>query len=94
MIDCGRLTALLADFDPNAHAEDLAKADDDRRQLLERFPRESWPQMTLQRYALGQADQPDSFCRWMEFVATTFSSIRGGSARKHLIYFQANGLSI
>ena len=45
--------------------------------------------MTLDRYALGQADYPDNFCRWMEFVTTEFSSMRGGNAKKHLIYFQA-----
>jgi hypothetical protein len=48
-------------------------------------------EMPLQRYALGQADHPDSFCRWMEFRATELGSIKGGSARKHHIYFQQAG---
>ena len=53
------------------------------------FPKDAWPAMTLDRYALGQPDHPDNFCRWMEFVTTQLGSMRGGSARKHLIYFQA-----
>jgi MoxR-like ATPase len=89
MIDCTRLGGPLADFDPNAHADAVVKAEEQRQDLLKHFAKDAWPAMTLERYALGQADQPDSFCRWMEFVTTELSSIRGGSARKHLIYFQA-----
>src|SRR4051794_37336766 len=89
MIDCSRVTDALADYDPNAHAEDVAKGEEQRAGLARRFPKDAWPQMTLERYALGQQDQPDSFCRWMEFVSRGFSSIAGGSARKHLIYRQA-----
>ena len=43
----------------------------------------------LDRYALGQAEHQDNFCRWMEFRSPDVGSIRGGSAHKHLIYFQA-----
>ena len=49
------------------------------------------PQITHpQPPRLNSYDQPDNFCRWMEFVTSTIGSIRGGSARKHLIYFQAS----
>jgi 5-methylcytosine-specific restriction protein B len=90
MINCSRLSELLSNYDPNAHEDDVVKADEQRAELLARFPKEDWPAMTLEHYALGQPDQPDSFCRWMEFVTSTIGSIRGGSARKHLIYFQAS----
>ena len=90
MIDCGlhrpgarRLRPQM----PTRRA--IVKAEEQRAQFLRLFPKEGWPAMTLDRYALGQADHPDNFCRWMEFVTTELGSIRGGSARKHLIYFQA-----
>lgn len=90
MINCSRLRELLSNYDPNAYEDDVVKSDEQRAELLARFPKEDWPTMTLERYALGQPDQPDNFCRWMEFVASSIGSIRGGSARKHLIYFQAS----
>jgi len=80
---------LLADFDPAAHREELDRAEAQRAELLQRFPKDAWPTMALDDYALGQAEHPDNFCRWMEFVAADLGSIRGGSAHKHLIYFQA-----
>src|SRR4051812_49296411 len=89
MIDCRRIAEALADYDPNAHQAGVLKAEEQRSQLVERFPKEAWSTMTLDQYALGQPDHQDNFCRWMEFVTSDFSSIRGGSARKHLIYFQA-----
>ena len=89
MIDCRRIAEALADYDPNAHQAGVLKAEEQRSQLVERFPKEAWSTMTLDQYALGQPDHQDNFCRWREFITSDFSSIRGGSARKHLIYFQA-----
>jgi hypothetical protein len=90
MIDCGRISEALASYDPNAQEHDVVKAEQQRVELIARFPKDDWPNMTLERYALGQPEHPDSFCRWMEFVAVELGSMRGGSARKHLIYFQAS----
>ena len=42
--------------------------------------------MSLERYALGQENSEDTFCRWMEFRTQHLGSMRGGSARKLLIY--------
>lgn len=42
--------------------------------------------MPLERYALGQENSEDTFCRWMEFRTPHLGSMRGGSARKLLIY--------
>lgn len=89
MIDCGLIAQALAAYDPDAQEASVVKAVEQRAEFLARFPKEGWPAMTLDRYALGQADHPDTFCRWMEFVSTELGSMRGGSARKHLIYFQA-----
>ena len=89
MIDCRRIAEALADYDPNANQAAVLKAEEQRSQLVDRFSKEGWSTMTLDQYALGQPDHQENFCRWMEFVTSDFSSIRGGSARKHLIYFQA-----
>src|SRR5262245_12986985 len=89
MIDCALIVQAIDEYDPDAQEASIVKAGEQRDEVLALFPREAWPEMTLDRYALGQAEHPDNFCRWMEFVTTEFSSIKGGSARKHLIYFQA-----
>ena len=94
MINCERIAQALIEYDPDAQEARVVKAEDQRVQLLARFPKDGWPEMTLDRYALGQPDHPDNFCRWMEFVTTDMGSIKGGSARKHLIYYQARSRSV
>jgi MoxR-like ATPase len=89
MINCERIDQALIEYDPDVKEARVAKAEDQRVQLLARFPKDGWSEMTLDRYALGQPNHPDNFCRWMEFVTTDMGSIKGGSARKHLIYYQA-----
>ena len=42
--------------------------------------------MTLERYALGQDDSSDTFCRWIEFGTPHLGSIKGGSAFKLIIF--------
>jgi hypothetical protein len=89
MIDCGLVSQALAEYDPDAQEASIVKAEEQRVQFLALFPKAGWPGMTIDRYALGQADHPDNFSRWMEFVTTELGSMKGGNARKHLIYFQA-----
>ncbi len=89
MIDCKVIAQLLVDYDPDAHEVSIVKAEEQRADFVENCPKDGWPTMTLDRYALGQADHPENFCRWMEFVTSDLGSIRGGNARKHLIFFRA-----
>lgn len=91
MISCGLIAQALESYDADSQAGAVETAAAQRAEVLERFPLDEWSQMSLDRYALGQADHPDNFCRWMEFRATELGSIRGGSARKHHIYFQQAG---
>ena len=56
------------------------------RKCSNRFPLEQWPTMPLERYALGQKESEETFCRWMEFRTQHLGSMQGGSARKHIIY--------
>ena len=57
-----------------------------RAEILERFPRDKWPEMRLEDYALGQPGVEDTYCYWLEYKSQWVGSIRGGSARKLIIY--------
>jgi 5-methylcytosine-specific restriction protein B len=70
---------------------DYAKtADSKRQEILKRFPQEEWPNLTLERYALGLPDSEDSFCNWLERRSPELGSIRGGSSRKLLVFKRRN----
>lgn len=81
----------LKQYDREADKNDVAIAEKERQEVVKRFPLDSWPTLTLSRYALGQDNKQDCFCWWMEFGAAHAGSIRGGSAVKHIIYRQRNG---
>src|SRR5436309_1174087 len=85
------IEAFLAEFDRTQVADAVRRYDVQRAELLRRFPVDHWPTMRLEEYALGHAGSEDSFCRWMEFKSTDVGSIRGGSARKHIIYQRKDG---
>jgi len=90
MISRGLIAQALEGYDPSEQAGSIEAADAQRAEVLERFPKSGWPRLALEQYALGLSDHPDTFCRWMEFRATDLGSIKGGSARKHHIYFQVD----
>ncbi|MFJ8399141.1 hypothetical protein ACIQ9K_01545 [Streptomyces microflavus] len=78
-----------AEFDRTAVADAESAAEDERKQVLSQFPLEQWPQLPLERYALGQSAPPESgptYCRLMEFGTPHLGSIKGGSAAKHIMY--------
>ncbi len=80
------LEEAIHEFDRASEQEAVQRAEEQRRQMLERFPIDHWPEMRLEEYALGQEDSEDTFCRWMEFRVKGLGSIRGGSASKLVIY--------
>ncbi|MGW4025857.1 McrB family protein [Streptomyces sp. NPDC005009] len=88
--------AAAAAFDRGTVAEDEARADAEREQVLAQFPLEDWSALPLERYALG-VDVPDArapgmgYCRLMEFGTSHLGSIRGGSAAKHIMYRHNSG---
>ena len=59
----------------------------ERAKLLDRFPLDAWPSMSLERYALGHEGFKDSFCYALEWESMHLSSIRGGSSWKLLIFW-------
>ena len=84
------LDQIIEAYDRESAGADLARADLQRDEALAHFPLGNWPAMPLERYAVGLSDNDENFCRWMEFVATELGSIRGGSARKLIVYKHAN----
>lgn len=76
----------LKEYDRRTYQDHVAKAAQERTEMLRRFPLEAWPTMTLEQYALGQSDFSETYCRWLEFGTPHMGSMRGGSALKHIIY--------
>ncbi|TMD58980.1 MAG: hypothetical protein E6I91_21130, partial [Chloroflexi bacterium] len=77
--------AALQKLNRTSLIEDIQMAEEERNQVIARFPLEDWPALPLERYALGLGVK-DSFCWWMEWGTKHLGSIRGGSSEKHLIY--------
>jgi 5-methylcytosine-specific restriction protein B len=80
----------LKEWDRDAIQKYLDAAEREREDVLKRFPLEAWADLPLDRYALG-VEGGDTFCWWMEFGTQDMGSIRGGSAKKHLIYRKSDG---
>ncbi|MET9061462.1 AAA family ATPase [Streptomyces antibioticus] len=94
MVDEMDLRAAVAAFDRSGAPETETAAEDERKQVLSRFPLEEWPTLPLSRYALGQAAESGSgptYCRLMEFGTPNLGSIKGGSAAKHIMYHHNSG---
>ena len=51
------LRTAAAEFDRTAVADVESAAEDERKQVLSQFPLEKWPELPLERYALGQSLQ-------------------------------------
>src|SRR5262249_48341524 len=69
---------------PKTIPDDLRRL---REEFVRRFPKEKLGEMTLQQYALGQEDSPDSFCRWLEFRTKKLGSMMGGNVGKHGVWW-------
>lgn len=82
------LTRALEEWDRSQITDDLQRAADERAAFVDRFPAEAWQTLPLERYALGVPDSADGYSRWLEFNTPYLGSIKGGSARKHLIFKQ------
>ena len=78
-------------FDREASRVEVETADQQRQEVAGRFPLDGWPTLTLERYALGQANTQESYCWWMEFGTPAVCSMRGGSAKKHIIFKRNDG---
>lgn len=80
----------IATFDRVALKDSLLAGEQRRREIISRFPLETWSSLPLERYALGIAESEDSLCNWLERKSTELGSIRGGSSRKLLVFKRRN----
>ncbi|MFE9804137.1 McrB family protein [Streptomyces goshikiensis] len=87
------LAARVAHFDREGARGTAALAEEERQEVLARFPLSYWADLELEQYALGPDGRRSgvSFCRLMEYGTDNFGSIRGGSAAKHIIYQHRSG---
>ncbi|MCS7482733.1 AAA family ATPase [Umezawaea endophytica] len=79
------LNSTLDTYDKPDVRKRLEQAEAERQAVLSRFPLEDWPDLTLDRYALGTSTT-DAYCRLIEYSTPYLGSIKGGSASKHIIY--------
>ena len=80
------LSQAAAQFDRSTRESDRQAYQSQRAEILKRFPRDKWPDMALEEYALGQAAAEDTYCRWLEFKSQSLGSMRGGNAKKLIVY--------
>lgn len=80
------LEEALSNYNRALDKEHIEAGKRERAEVLKRFPLTLWPTMSLEQYALGQENSDETFCRWMEFRTPHLGSIKGGSARKLIIY--------
>ena len=80
------LRQVIAQFDRSPTNPVAEEYRSQRAEILKRFPRDKWPEMKLGDYALGQPAVEDTYCHWLEYKSQRMSSIRGGFARKLIIY--------
>ena len=80
------LSDAIAQFDRSPTSPAAEGYRSQRAEILKRFPLDQWPEMRLEDYALGQSGVDDTYCYWLEYKSQWVGSIRGGSARKLIIY--------
>ncbi|WP_327353096.1 McrB family protein [Streptomyces sp. NBC_01304] len=85
------LDEAIAAFDRDSQQTVLDEMNTQAEEIRHAFPWEEWPDLPLERYALGLGDskQTRPYCYLMEFGTNVLGSIAGGSAMKHLIFWRA-----
>lgn len=68
-----------------------AQQEKERAAFLERFPLESWQDMTLAEYALNAGNIRNNYSYFLEWGTPNLGSIAGGSAHKHVIFRRTTG---
>src|SRR5580704_19671607 len=76
----------FAKFDRHASREFELLGETERSTVTGLFPIKCWPNLSLEQFSLGLEPGDNTFCYFMEYKTEHLGSIRGGSARKHLIF--------
>ncbi|MFF6790245.1 AAA family ATPase [Streptomyces filamentosus] len=89
------LDQALDAFDAGWLTGALEAAERRAEEIRQEFPIEAWPEMELERYALGirkiRPELPHPYCHALEYGSGELGSITGGSAMKHLVYWRDGG---
>ncbi len=88
---CLSLDQAAKEWDREAIVPRVEQATSEREQFIEQFPLSVWPDLPLDRYALGLPNSQESLCYLLEFASVITGSIKGGSASKHLIFMRQDG---
>ena len=67
------------------------KQEQQQSAFLDRFPLSTWPQLTLDEFALNTPDYRNSYSYFLEWGTPDLGSISGGSAAKHVIFKRNTG---
>ena len=87
-----RVGAYVADPINKAVTEAIVRDEVSYAAFLRRFPLSSLESLTLEQYCLGDAQQPESFCRWIERgLEAAFGRYSPGTSKGHLIYRKSDG---
>src|ERR1039457_7008322 len=81
----------ISTYDRATDHDYIKLGEDERKQIIDLFPRSDWAAMPIERYALGQGVTENTFCGWLEFRSTQLGSIAGGAAKKLLVYKRKTG---
>ncbi len=90
-VDGAKLDRVLNEVGRPNIPEVLAAAERERQTVRDRFPLAEWPNLPLERYALGTGAAEPTYCAMLEYHSNNLGGIRGGSASKHIIYRQRDG---
>ncbi|WP_338598092.1 AAA family ATPase [Saccharopolyspora sp. SCSIO 74807] len=78
-------------FDRGDLAPLLKEAEAERQRVREEFPLEEWPDLPLERYALGAGGRSPTYCQLLERETDVLGSIKGGSAAKLILFRHSSG---
>lgn len=85
------LAEAIASYDRKSVAEKLVLAEQQRQEVLRKFPMAVWPSLAVERYALGTDETRGTFCWLMEYGTPAVGRIGMRGARDHLIFRQQDG---
>lgn len=75
-------------FDPDRYRDELSAAERQAAEIRLEFPASDWPDLPVDRYALGLDNGTRTYSYVIEYGSDRLGSIVGGSAMKHLVYYQ------
>jgi 5-methylcytosine-specific restriction protein B len=85
------LKAAVDAFDRDAIAGERVEENRQRQMVLTTFPLDRWPQLPLERYAMGLGQERPPYCTVLEFHTRALGGMKGGSSGKHIMFRHKTG---